>query len=478
MKKILTRLLICLLAIVLVGCTNNSNSDTQSQGIGDDTVSVSDKTENNSSTAGKTEDKVSFADDQILFVANDRCDIEDDRSVTYAYNYKGELLDLPDMAVGFFAENGLAPAYSKATQKIGFVDKDGIFAIEPKYDDAAPFSKDGVALVKVYTDGFSYKCGYINDKGEEITPIIYDSATSFYNCGYALARLDGESEEDVSRPTSGSWGIGKEFIIDKTGKTVVEVNAAEDKHIFALCKDWFVLQEGGEDGDNFTIYDYSYNKLFELKQDEGNGISYIGFSNARRGVSKVYEMRAQGDGSSSQTADTYTYIFTESETKRVVEYTGEEEKFDGKKFVAVEKPKYDIFSLPVATTQSGYGTGIVAGGETVISFKYDRIYESGGYFVCEIQKSNSWEDTYLDIYDKDFNLCAENLKYSFVERTGEYGNNCELPNGYFQVRIPNDDYETVDGIIDYTGKVIVPTLFGRGITLYTYESVGVWDWDY
>ena len=162
----------------------------------------------------KLNESINYKDDQVLFITQDRCDTENDRSTIYCYNYKGELLD-KNIAIGYYSQNGLAPAHDNSTGKVGYVDKDGVFIIEPKYEDAGAFSKDGVALVKIEIkngDDYDYKHGYINSKGEEITPIIYDEATSFYNCGYALARLDKPQTDNEGYTYDKPW---KHLIIDK-----------------------------------------------------------------------------------------------------------------------------------------------------------------------------------------------------------------------------------------------------------------------
>lgn len=146
------------------------------------------------------------------------------------------------------------------------------------------------------------------------------------------------------------------------------------------------------------------------------------------------------------------------------------EIFDGKKFIAL-KSDYEITSKRVATTQSGKGYGVSKNGETVIPFEYDWITEYGEYFVAEKKNSDDYLDETFDIYDKNFNKTAENIEYAFYGRYDEHGQDCLLPNGYFQIEIEHDS-KTVFGIVDYTGKIIVEPVFYRGIKLWTYEGTG------
>ena len=316
---------------------------------------------------------------------------------------------------------------------VGFVDKDGVFQIEPRYADAAPFSKDGIALVKIVIEENGdtvEKCGYINSKGEEITPFVYDYATSFFDAGYALAEIKKHSIDNYGYTHLSAW---KECIIDKNGNSVIEIDVTiEDRRIKCVYEDYFVC----ETSSGLVIFDYSDNKLCEID-------------------SCIIEK----DG--------------------VYNYTSEKiEKFDGEKFVEVESCE-EIFPKRVATTQSGWGYGIeTETGEILIPFEYDAIYIYGEYFVAikyTGEKINF--DQVFDIYDMNYTKTAENIEFAFsLHRYEPYGERCQLPNGYFPIIIRNEDYESVEGIIDYTGKVIVEPVFGRGIILYTYEGTAVLEW--
>ncbi len=67
--------------------------------------------------------------------------------------------------------DGLAEFYleKNGVEKFGFIDKGGRGVILPKYDAVSGFNK-GVSAVKL-----NGKWGLINQNGEQISPLIYDS---------------------------------------------------------------------------------------------------------------------------------------------------------------------------------------------------------------------------------------------------------------------------------------------------------------
>ena len=429
-----------LLSIIIVFCLSFTGCGTN--------MAVNDQLES-------VENQVKYADDRVLFVAQDRCDIEDDRLTLYAYNYKGELLESSGY-IRYYAENGLAPALDKNTNKVGFVDKEGVFQIPPKYDDAAPFSKSGIALVALETkiEG-NYdvkKCGYVKTDGKELVPCIYDSATSFFDCGYAIAATDKSVTDEDGYSHSTLW---KQYIIDEKGNEVIEVDTiAEKLYIAAVYKDYFVC----EDEEKIILLDYSKNIIFEMEAPGEKGTEYIDYS-----LGKKHIIKSTYDMSKGQLIKT--------------------EYFDGKKLVE-DKKDYVKTSKQVATTQSGKGYGITVDNKTVIPFEYDAIIEYGEYFVAiKYTGENPIFDQCFDIYDKNYNKTAENMEYAFDHRKEIYGEECQLPNGYFPIMIKNGEYNDnfngmvsyrcVNGIIDYTGKIIVEPVFDSKIILYTYEGTGV-----
>ncbi|MBQ1520145.1 MAG: WG repeat-containing protein, partial [Clostridia bacterium] len=96
-----------------------------------------------------------------------------------------------DVCWSGFAPNGLAAFPSKgeylsAGNDFGYVDENGSIVIEPRFDDARPFTWVGLAAVQ--KDG---KWGFINEKGEYVIEPQYDDTTGFYADGYAGVSLGG-----------------------------------------------------------------------------------------------------------------------------------------------------------------------------------------------------------------------------------------------------------------------------------------------
>lgn len=100
-----------------------------------------------------------------------------------------------------FSENGLAPAILN-DEKWGFVDKAGKFIINPQFDNAQHFAKNGLACV-----GLGEKCGYIDQKGEFVIELKFDwfgtgkyvngatweeidTNSDFYDDNYAVVKVD------------------------------------------------------------------------------------------------------------------------------------------------------------------------------------------------------------------------------------------------------------------------------------------------
>jgi hypothetical protein len=95
--------------------------------------------------------------------------------------------------------------------EIGYVDKDGKFIINPQFDEAYLFSKDGLAKVK--KEG---KYGFINKEGKLVVPYQFLQATSFYE---GLACVVTES----SAP----------YYINEKGEKKIELKRAEQASFFS-----------------------------------------------------------------------------------------------------------------------------------------------------------------------------------------------------------------------------------------------------
>ncbi len=465
MKKLLCLLcaILCV-ATMLSGCGNGEQeksnfesavssfdeSGNESAFLGDET---SQEGESESDSEGSDSYNPKYPEDKALFLAMDRHDVEWDGNKGYFYNYKGDLLEATEFSnMGNYFENGLSPAPDPMTGKVGFVDKDGVFQIEPAYEDASYFFKDGLALVMKESENGDEKWGYIDSKGNEVVPCIYDEATSFFESGYAVA-LKREQTESYETLTT-------QYILDKNGKSVVEILPEENIRIKCLYEDYFLATSHGD----IFSFDYSKNKIAEISIKNNDGY-YIG---------ETYEfVTIEND-----------YIFIDTaicvEFEKLPDVDSLRPKYEsvryrklvGKNFIEEVMP-YKFTSKRVSTTESGIGYGVVEGDKTVIPFKYDSIYLYNDYFIASSRKGNSES---IDIYDKNYNLTAENVPYGLSYRGNygfnpEYGRRCTLPAGYIEV-CTKDSVGMAYGIIDYTGKVIVEPVFDEQIYVYEYRGLG------
>lgn len=73
--------------------------------------------------------------------------------------------------------NGLIDAYDPTKSKIGFMDKSGKFVIEPKFDNASPFS-EGLARATIIEDG-EEKVGFIDPTGQFVIPPTFNTDSDF-----------------------------------------------------------------------------------------------------------------------------------------------------------------------------------------------------------------------------------------------------------------------------------------------------------
>ena len=112
-----------------------------------------------------------------------------DRDGTFA------LPPLHNGASGMDFSEGMAA--TRVNGKVGFMDKTGSILIAPKYDDAYPFS-DGLAVVIL-----GNKWGYVDKLGNVVIPIQYEIAHTF-------------SEGVASVESGGKWGY-----IDPSGHYVI-----------------------------------------------------------------------------------------------------------------------------------------------------------------------------------------------------------------------------------------------------------------
>lgn len=137
------------------------------------------------------------------------------------YNYQG-------------FSNGMAGVYIKG--KYGFINKNGDYVIEPRFEYIRGFS-DGVALV---CENGLY--GYIDETGEYAIEPQFGHAASFQD-GYAYARLPEEGDTESGFRNYDNSGYG---FIDKSGKFVTDTNLLyEDGGGYTFLVEWVTGFDNG-----------------------------------------------------------------------------------------------------------------------------------------------------------------------------------------------------------------------------------------
>lgn len=113
----------------------------------------------------------------------------------------GKFIALPDAEKIWDFTEGSTLTYARKGGKMGFINGQGKWVIEPTYEKARAFRN---GLAPVIKDG---KWGYINEKGEKIIDFIYRDAEVFAKNGLAPVK-----ENKL-------WGF-----VDKTGKLVIPMD--------------------------------------------------------------------------------------------------------------------------------------------------------------------------------------------------------------------------------------------------------------
>lgn len=142
---------------------------------------------------------------------------------------------------------GMKPVKDKATKKYGYQAKGKVWVIEPQFDAAAKFDKNGMAEVKV-----NGRTGIIDGQGNFIIPAEYDNISKFDKFGYCeLMQKDGS--------------VKYRGIADLTGRIVLplefrDVAVSRDGRLFFGEKDAPVAGFGYER--LWGIYDAAAREVF------------------------------------------------------------------------------------------------------------------------------------------------------------------------------------------------------------------------
>ncbi|MDF2804731.1 MAG: hypothetical protein K0S61_4636 [Anaerocolumna sp.] len=345
-----------------------------------------------------------------------------------------------DYRTTIFKEGMLLVYKSKANNngyEYGFLDQKGKEAVPLIYDDAQGFS-EGLAAVR--KDG---KCGYVDKTGKVIIPFVYDSAWSFSD-GFARVIKDKK------------W-----YYIDKTGKNVIGPLDYEEVSDF---KNGFA-----------TIESYYTYGLIDKKGKVVVPLKYQSIQDFHEGLAIVSDWDSNGKRR-------YGAINTA-----------------GKLIIPIVYNHIGEFNDGVANATKNYKCGVIdRNGKVIVQFKYSNIECFNNGLAQVIDGTDLYNHKYAFInktgkfvipfsynkYDYQFSdgLAAieikdkvtNKVKVGFVNTAGKmviqpkYGDMTTGPqhtfrNG-FAIVSKGDDYTNAKyGIIDKTGKEIVPII---------YDSVG------
>ena len=428
MKKVFAIVLVLLL---LSGCSRNGSLPENSIGVSNTEGSIT-TNETTNNAVGNVEGKPQYDENTAIYIGRDRNDVDDDGNTIYQYNLKGELINSANRPayIGVNPQYNLLPARDPLSGKLGFVDEDGVFVIEPKYDDATVFSPCGLATVKIEGEDYKDHCGVVDITGKEIVPCSYPYISSYFPSGYAVYA------EEVTTEDGGVYT--KYGIMDKTGEIIINAKY----YIISYVYDGYFVADN-------CVYDFSENMLAQT------------YGVPREDDSEEFDFQYY-----RPTSEALYRLTIRDKTLRGKCNLIKIEQFDGKEFSEVET-EYKLSCKRVATTESGVAYGITVGETTVIPFKYDQIHRIGNYFVG-VKYTSSKKQPVLDIYDNNYKKTAENLNYYIAEPW--HFRQC-LPDGYFYIYNYAGLEETICGIIDATGSVIIEPTFSGGIAFCTYENV-------
>ena len=329
--------------------------------------------------------------------------------------------------------NGVAPFKSTGNDKMGFVDKNGKFIIEPKFDNAYPFAEDGLARVQ------QNMCwGYINTSGKYVIEPIFGNAYDFDEYGMALVFYEG-----------------RHGFIDKNGDWVIENkytsigNFAEN----GLAKVGAYIGE-----EHYYGYiDREGNEVIELKFT-GDGDGYGCGDFAKCGLAAMYS-----DGK-------YGYI-------------------DSTGAFAIE-PQFTTVSdfgdngLAFARTSDNKSGYINTSGEFVFTFEEKYVYLGAPFDSHGLAKiSIAGRPVIIDeagnkVVDKDISDMSDfdengiafakiNGKYGFMDKNGEF----VIEPAYKQVYAFSNGYARAKldggwGFIDSSANIVVEPTYYRATDMY------------
>jgi hypothetical protein len=152
-------------------------------------------------------------------------------------------------------------------EKWGYIDKTGKIVIEPTFDGAGPFS-EGLTWVKT-----NNKYGFIDKTGKLIIETQKYTFVSLFSEGLALV-VTGQNKQNMYlrdqlytisiSSRNPSLPVGRMFFIDKTGKTIIDLQDLGVKTVLLVFSEGLV---GVKIGLKWGFIDQTGKVVIELKYD-------------------------------------------------------------------------------------------------------------------------------------------------------------------------------------------------------------------
>ncbi len=333
--------------------------------------------------------------------------------------------------IDFFSEDfGRVCNWIDGGKKYGFVNKNGIEVIPPKYHDAGDYF-EGLALVQLDANW-----GFIDKSGVEVIPLKYNYA-GYFNNELALVKNNNK------------WGF-----IDKNGVEVIPLkynNAGEFSDELAAANingKWGFIDKKGEE-----VIPFKY---------DGVGSFIDGLAPVRINEKWGYIDKKGVERISLKFNEAKNFINNTTSVKLnqkwgLINNEGEE----------ISPLKYDTigaFVEDIAAIKLNEKWGFIdINGNEIVPTSYDYVYDFNNS-VAKVNDNSHW--SFIDKNGRNISLNTpeifiENEKYGLKNKKGEiilypkYDNIYEYENGLSTVIMYDVDGNSYAGLIDENGKEII-----------------------
>ncbi len=211
----------------------------------------------------------------------------------------------------------------RVNSKYGYLDATGNEVIITKFDQADYFQQNGLAKVGKSNADTKYKTlyGYINKKGEEVIPLIYETISAFEN-GLAYAK-DPETNRYGYLDQSGKWAVNPVYLsafgFDESGGAWVKMTDDKYHYINKSGKDFGTIDKSGTTTKTFKDgYAVEADTEFPYALVDINGKIIKDIEDC----SAIYNFSEGMAGYKSKSKDLYGFIDINGNKVIAADYTG------------------------------------------------------------------------------------------------------------------------------------------------------------